>query len=335
MTAVRATVPFTAFEQIKAAREIIQHEAEALQSLSQSIPVEFAQAVQLISQCRGSIIVTGIGKAGWIAQKISATLASTGNRSHYLHPSEAMHGDLGRIGSDDLMLILSNSGETAEVLQLLPALEKLQVPIVAVVGKNRCSLARASTVALAYGETPEACPLGLAPSTSTAIMLALGDALALVASRSKGFQATDFARLHPGGNLGQRLSRVDDVMRPVADCRVADDEDTVRQIYVRFQGPKRRSGAILLTDEMGVLSGIFTDSDLARLLECGQDAQLDQPVYDVMTHDPITVSSGTKTPLAVEKLALHNISELPVVDGQGRPLGIIDITDVVALLPRT
>lgn len=329
MNAVRRVDETLPFDQYRLARDIIRHEAKALERLAGNLPAGFDEAVRMVCACRGAVIVTGIGKAGWIGQKVSATLASTGSRSHYLHPSEAMHGDLGRIGPDDLVLTFSNSGETAEVLQLLPTLARARVPLLSVVATADNSLARASAVALAYGPVTEACPLGLAPSTSTTLMLALGDALALVASRQKGFRAIDFARFHPGGSLGRKLASVDEVMRPIDQCRLAIEHETIRQIYVRLRGPARRSGAVLLTHEDGELTGIFTDSDLARLLERQEDHLLDQPISAVMTRNPKSVASGVKVAEAIEMLSAHNISELPVIGRGGKPLGIIDITDVV------
>lgn len=320
------------FDQYQLARDIILQEATALEQLAGRLPAGFDKAVDMICRCRGAVIVSGIGKAGWIGQKVSATLASTGSRSHYLHPSEAMHGDLGRIGPDDILLIFSNSGETAEILQILPAGRRSGVPLIAIVGSETNSLARAATVALCYGRVSEAGNLGLAPSTSTTVMLGLGDALALVASQQRGFRAIDFARHHPGGSLGRKLSRVDDLMRPLSACRVAGETETIRDIYVRLSGPDRRAGVVLLVDDRGRLSGIFTDSDLARILERQQDHLLDQPVRQVMTRQPKTVSTGSKTLAAVEMLSQHNISEVPVVDPKGHPAGIVDITDVVGLL---
>jgi arabinose-5-phosphate isomerase len=177
--------------------------------------------------------------------------------------------------------------------------------------------------------------MGLAPSTTTTVMLALGDALALVASQQRSFQSLDFARYHPGGSLGRSLTTVEEIMRPIEQCRVAHQDETVRAVYVRLQSPSRRSGAILLTDDAGKLTGLFTDSDLARLLERQQDKSLDGPMSKVMTSQPISIQLGEKTILAVETIACHNISELPVIDAHGKPVGLIDITDVVNLLPRS
>ncbi len=328
-------LPIARIETIRAAAEIIRAEAKALEQLANRMPVEIDDAVRMIVDCRGAVIVTGVGKAGWIGQKISATLASTGTRSHFLHPSEAMHGDLGRIGDDDLVLALSNSGETDELLQIIPSIRRRKISLIAITADASSSLARQASVAVCYGRFNEACHLGLAPSTTTTAMLALGDALALVACRQRRFQALDFARNHPGGSLGRSLTTVEEIMRPLAECRIAHQNESVRAVYVRLKNPARRSGAILLTDDAGVLSGLFTDSDLARLLERQQDEMLDGPMSNVMTRNPLSIKYGEKTLLAVETIACHNISELPVVDSRGKPVGLIDITDVVNLLPRT
>ena len=324
----------TPLQPFRLAQQVIQAEANALTKLSNHLPADFPRAVDLVHQCEGCVIVSGIGKAGWIGQKISASLASTGTRSHFIHPSEAMHGDLGRIAPNDIVLIFSNSGETAEVLQILPTLAAFQIPIIAVTAKTTSTLAKQSAAVLDYGKYHEACTLGLAPSTTTTVMLALGDALALVVSETKGFRANDFAKFHPGGSLGLRLSKVEEIMRPVEDCRIAEQSETIRDLYIRLCGPSRRTGAILITDQAGCLTGLFTDSDLARMLERQQDSMFDSPVSDVMTKDPITAQVGSKTLSAVDILATRNISELPVVDRHKKPKGLIDITDVVGLLPR-
>jgi arabinose-5-phosphate isomerase len=245
-----------------------------------------------------------------------------------------MHGDLGRIGGDDLVLALSNSGETDELLQIVPSICRRKIALIAITADAHSSLSQQSTLVLCYGRFSEACHLGLAPSTTTTAMLALGDALALAVCRERNFQAIDFARYHPGGSLGRSLSKVEDIMRPIERCRIANQSETVRSVYVRLQNPGRRSGAILLTDDAGTLTGMFTDSDLARLLERQQDAMLDGPMSRVMTRDPISIERTQRTLVAVETMACHNISELPVIDSRRRPMGMIDITDVVSLLPR-
>ncbi len=222
--AAAALGELTPFEQLRYARDIIRTEARTLEELSKRLETDFCQATQLIYNCRGSVIVTGMGKAGLIGQKIAATLASTGTRSHFLHPAEAVHGDLGRVHDDDVVLALSQSGETEEVVRLLPLLDRCGVVILAITGRKTNTLGRAATVTLQLGPVQEACDLGLAPTASTTAMLAMGDALALVTSRMRGFALEDFARFHPGGDLGRRLSRVEQHMRPREACRVADDE---------------------------------------------------------------------------------------------------------------
>jgi arabinose-5-phosphate isomerase len=320
-------------EVIKHGREVVAAEARAIHALVARIDHSFYEAVTLLRQCRGALIVTGMGKAGLIGQKLTATFASTGLRAHYLHPAEAFHGDLGRIHADDVVLALSQSGETSEVLQLLPALRDFGVGLIAMTASSDSTLGRAASVVLALGRVEEACSLGLAPSTSTAAMLALGDALALVVSRLNGFQAEDFARFHPGGALGLKLSSVDDHMRPLAQCRVARANQSLREVLITRAAPGRRSGAIMLTDEAGRLAGIFTDSDLARLIEHRSDAALDGLAAAVMTASPTIVRSGERMAAAIEILTARKFSELPVVDHQGRPVGMIDVTDVVGILP--
>lgn len=321
-------------EQLGYAAEVIELEARALEQLARRLDARFCRATQLLRECRGSVLVSGIGKAGLIGQKIAATLASTGTRSHFLHPAEAVHGDLGRVHSTDMMLILSQSGETEEVVRLLPALRSAGVPIVAVTGRAASTLGKAADVVLELGALKEACHLGLAPSTSTTAMLALGDALALVASRMRAFGREDFARFHPGGNLGRQLSKVEDHMRPLDECRIASDQHTVRRVLIEVSRPGRRSGAMLLIDADGRLSGIFTDSDLARLFERRQDEMLDHPICDVMTARCCCVRRGSAMGDAVEMLAERKISELPVVDELGRPVGLIDVTDIVGWMPE-
>jgi len=323
----------TPFQQLALARDIIQSETQALKKLAERLPIDFPDAVNAIVHCRGAVIVVGIGKAGWIGQKLSASFASTGTRSHFLHPGEAIHGDLGRVGPEDVVLVLSNSGETEEVVRLLPMFKRLDVRMIAITAKTDSTLGTQADWVLDYGTVQEACPFGLAPTTSTTLMLALGDALVLVAAEVRSFSPTEFAQYHPGGSLGKKLATVDEIMRPIERCRVGKQNETVRQILVSHHLPGRRSGAILLTCDQGKLAGIFTDSDLARLLENQQDSALDAPISNVMTRSPVTVISGTRMLEAIEILASRSISELPVVSKTNQPLGIIDITDVVGILP--
>ena len=328
------TSAISPFEQIRLAREVISTEGNSLLSLAQRIDSAFCRAIELILSCDGCVIVSGMGKAGLVGQKIAATLASTGTRSHFLHPGEAVHGDLGRVHSSDVVLILSQSGETEEVVRLLPFWKQARIPLVAVTGRPESTLAGQVDVVLDLGPLEEAGTLGLAPSTSTTAMLALGDALALVISQILEFRADDFARFHPGGNLGKKLAKVEDIMRPLKDCRVAHEAQTVRQILIKAEQPGRRSGAILLMADSGCLSGIFTDSDLARLMEGQRDQALDRPIRHVMTSNPTSIPLASRVTEAVELLARQKISELPVVNVRQHPVGLIDITDVVGILPR-
>ena len=289
----------------------MQAESRAIAQAARRLDGEFCRAADCLYQCRGSVIVTGIGKAGLIGQKIMATLASTGTRSHFLHPAEAVHGDLGRVHADDVVLALSQSGKTEEIVRILPPLAEAGVPIVAITGSADSPLARAAFAVIDLGPLEEARPLGLAPSSSTAAMLAAGDALALLVSRMKGFARDDFARFHPAGNLGLKLSKVQQHMRPLEHCRMAPQEETVRQVLVRASVPGRRAGATMLVDAAGRLSGIFTDSDLARLFEQHRDADLDAAIDRVMTRDPLRVSHGTLMSDAVDLMARRKISELP------------------------
>lgn len=330
---VRQRAPLTPLEQLSYAREIVRLEGQALDRLARRIDARFCRAVDIVHDCRGMVVVSGMGKAGLIGQKISATLASTGSRSIFLHPSEAVHGDLGRVATEDAVLLLSQSGETEEVTRLLPVFKGLNVPIIAITGRESSTLGKAADVVLELGMLQEACSLGLAPSTSTTAMLALGDALALVASRMREFGHVDFAKFHPGGSLGQRLSRVEDYMRPLEQCRVATEQKTIREIFAELRRPGRRTGAVMLVDDSGRLTGLFTDSDLARLFESRRDEALDRPVVEVMTARPITVVVGSMLLDAVAILAQRKISELPVVDATGKPCGMLDITDVVSLVP--
>ncbi|NLE38116.1 MAG: KpsF/GutQ family sugar-phosphate isomerase [Pirellulaceae bacterium] len=322
------------FEILRLAREIIRLESRSLADVAARLDRRFCNAVEYLYHCRGSVIVSGMGKAGLVGQKIMATLASTGTRAHCLHPAEAVHGDLGRVHRDDVVLILSQSGETEEVTRLLPSLVELGVPIIAITARDDSTLGRSATVTIEMGALEEAGSLGLAPSTSTTVMLAVGDALALVTSQMRDFRREDFARFHPAGTLGQKLSKVQHVMRPLAACRVANDRQTVREVLTCVSKPGRRSGAVMLLDSAGRLSGIFTDSDLARLFEHHHEDRLDVAVREVMTPRPLTVAVGTLVADAVEIIARRKISELPVIDANGCPIGMIDITDIVGMLPR-
>jgi arabinose-5-phosphate isomerase len=315
------------------ARQIVRGEAAALEVVAQRLDHSFLEAVDLLYGCGGRVAVTGTGKSADVGQKIAGTLNSTGTRAYVLDATRALHGDLGMVHPDDLALVLSYSGESEEIVRLLGPLRPLTRAVIGLTGNGGSTLARQATVALVLGPLEEVCPLGLAPSTSTTAMIAVGDALAFVLSRLRDFRREDFARFHPAGSLGRQLLPVDAIMRRGAELRLASCDQTIREVFARGRRHGRRTGAVMLTDAEGRLGGLFTDSDLARLIEQRREAALDRPIRDVMTVSPLTVTPGALVADAVDLLRKHKISELPVVDAQGRPVGLIDITDVIAFLP--
>ncbi len=327
------------------AREVLRVEAEAIGRIE--ITPAFDQAIGLILEATasadgqrreaggGTVVVSGLGKSGLIGQKISATLASTGTPSHFLHPTEALHGDLGRVRRGDVVLILSFGGSTEEVVTLATILKQDRVPVIAIVGQDQSDLARLATVVLCVGDVTEACPLNLAPTASTTAMLALGDALAMAVSRRRSFSVDDFRKVHPGGVLGRKLMPVVDAMRFRADQNLplVPVSATVAQA-IGAEVPSagaRRAGAVLVVDASGKLAGIFTDGDLRRLLiREGYDG-LNQPISGVMTANPRRLTDANLVRDAVQMVREYRIDELPVVDAQGRPLGLLDVQDLIAL----
>jgi len=326
-------IPFSHVEQLRDARAVIEQEAGALTKFSRSLDADFCAAVETCFQCQGSVVVVGIGKAGLIGRKIAATFSSMGTPAQFLHPSEAVHGDLGCLHSEDVVLALSNSGETEEICRLLPILCRMQIPVVAITAVATSTLGSQADVVIQLGRLREAGSHALAPTTSTIFMLDLGDALALVLSQLKGFTPREFAQFHPGGSLGQRLKKVRDVMRPTGQVRIDSQKATTRDVFVNLSQPGRRSGAVMLVDSEGRLSGLFTDSDLARLLEQRREFKLDRPISEVMTPHPLTIQADRMLSEAIGILSDTKVSELPVVDAADRPIGLIDITDVIGLMP--
>jgi len=313
---------------LESARGIIDQEVAALKAMRQRLGPEFIRAVEMIYRCEGNVIVTGVGKAGIIGRKISATLASTGTPSHWVHAVEARHGDLGRVRPGDVLMALSNSGET-EVIQLLPSVKKLNVPIIALTADADSTLGRHADVVLEIGRVQEACPLGLAPSCSTTAMLVMGDALALTVFRMREWTPEDYAFYHPGGEIGRRLIKVGDVMRkgrqnPVASYRVA-----VREALRVMNEPGRPGavGAVSLVNDDGRLVGFFTDGDLRRLMLSGKGDVLDRPVSEVMTRNPKSIRADSLAAEAYRLLRDFRIDQVPIVDDEGRPVGIMDVQD--------
>lgn len=312
---------------IKRANQVLDIEAKAIVNLKKSINQDFQKAVQLILRSKGRVVVTGMGKAGIIGQKLSATLSSTGTPSLFLHSAEAIHGDLGRVTKDDVVMVLSNSGSTDEIKKLLPILKKIGANIIAITGNVKSILAHYSDAVLNTYVKKEACPLGLAPTASTTAMLAMSDALAVCLLELKGFKETDFAFYHPGGNLGKRLLlKVEDIMRTGINNPVVGEDRKISQVLVKIT--QSRAGSASVINKKGRLVGIFTDGDLRRHLEI--DLNLTRrKVKEVMTKSPITVSP---TMLAVEAMRIlqeKKIDEVPVVDKNKRPIGLLDVQDLL------
>lgn len=323
--------PATLIERLRMLREIVSAEGKAILGCAASLTPEAVRAAEMTANCDGCVIVTGVGKAGLVGQKLVATLASTGTPSHFLHPSEAVHGDLGRLRECDLVWAISNSGRSEEVVRIAPHLRENSSGLVAITASEDNPLGAAADCVVTLGKHDEACPNGLAPTSSTAVMMAVGDGIAMLASQLRCFSPQDFARFHPGGSLGRKLAEVDQIMRPLDACRVASKETTIRSAMVAASNSGRRTGAVMLVHDDGTLAGIFTDSDLARLLENRDDASLDQPIASRMTANPATAMTGSLLQDAMAVMSHRRISELPVIDESHRPLGILDITDVVSL----
>ena len=308
-------------------RRVLAVERRALEQLERRVDEQAARAVELLLLCRGRIIVTGMGKAGLIARKIAATLASTGSPAVFLHPAEASHGDLGIVTADDVLLCLSNSGETEEVNNLLPAVKRFGVQIIALTANVQATLARFSDVVIDIGVTEEADPLGVAPTASTTAMLAMGDALAMALTQQRGFTREQFALFHPGGSLGrQLLLRVCDLMHAGDELPCVSPEVRVREAICEMS--RKGLGATLVIDADGQLAGIFTDGDVRRLLE-REATPLDAPLADAMIRTPKSIAREALAVEALRHMQQHKIAVLPVLDGQQRPCGIIHLQDLI------
>lgn len=312
---------------IARAKEVLRIEAEAIRRLIPRIGRPFERAVEMLLGCKGRVIVTGMGKAGLIGQKISATLASTGTPSYWVHPAEAIHGDLGRLTKADVILALSNSGETEELNQLLPVIKRIGSRLIALTGRPGSTLGKQGDVILDVSVKREACSLNLAPTSSTTAMLAMGDALAVVVAERKGFKPRDFARLHPGGQLGRRLLlRVSDLMRTREANPIVRERARVKEVLLAIT--KARAGSASVVDARGRLLGIFTDGDLRRHLDSAGTLTA-RPVREVMTRNPKTIGADRLAAEALRLLREHHIDELVVVDGKRRPVGLLDVQDLL------
>jgi len=315
------------------AQQVLDVEAAAVRNASAALDEAFERAVRLIVDCPGAVLTSGIGKAGHVARKLSASFSSTGTPSHFLNPAEAVHGDVGSVRKGDVVLILSYSGESDEIVRMLSVIKKLGNPVIAITRNASNSLARFSDVVLKLGSVEEACPLGLAPSASTTAMAALGDGLFLTVMRQRNFTADDFSLYHPAGLLGRKLIRVKEAMsfKRGENLPVASDALTVGQVLREVSSIKRRSGAVVLTDAAGALSGIFSDGDLRRLILHDEDRALKRPIREVMTPNPKRIRGEALASEAMAVLRQYRIDDLPVVDDDDRPIGLIDVQDLVVL----
>lgn len=310
---------------VEAGRRVVSIEADAVAALAERLDASFVRACRLIAGARGRVVLSGLGKSGHVARKIAATFTSTGTPATFLHPVEALHGDLGIIGADDVAVLVSKSGNLSEAAGLTDYLARLGVPIVAVLGTPTGGLAEHATVVLDGSVAREACPMNLTPTASTTAMLALGDALAMVVLHLKGFQANDFADLHPGGALGRKLSvRVAEVMVSERYPRLADGasmKDTIVPLA-------EMRGTVPIVDAEGRLVGVVTAGDLTRLME-RDEGFLSRPVREVMTREPKTASPGELGAAAAHRMEEHGVMALPVVDGERRLVGVVHLHDLM------
>ena len=308
------------------ARKVLETEADAIRSAISRLDDNFIKAVNAIMACKGRVVVTGIGKSGIIGKKIVATLSSTGTPSLFLHPAEAFHGDLGMITKGDVVIMLSFSGETEEILKLLPMLKRLEVMIISIVGAPESRLARASHLILDIGVNHEACPLNLAPSASTTATLALGDALALTVLKERGLEAEDFARFHPGGNLGKRLLKVKELMKSGADLPVITEGSLMKETILEISS--KGLGLTLVVNDHGFLTGIITDGDLRRAMLCDRE-MLEKESYLFMTKNPKTIREDKLVLRGVSLMEQFTITALAVIDQDQKPVGILKIQDII------
>ena len=307
------------------ARRVLRTEAAAILSLVDRIDGEFERALQMLFDCRGRVVVTGMGKSGIICRKIAATLSSTGTPAFFLHPAEAIHGDLGALRDDDVVIAMSHSGETEEIIKLLESIRRIGARLIALTGEASSTLARAADVTLDCGIADEACPMNLAPTASTTAALALGDALAVTLSVRKGFREEDFASLHPGGKLGRRLMRVEHAMHAGDAAPIVALTTAMPDIFHEMSS--KRLGMTCVVDAEGRLAGVFTDGDLRRLLT-RQSNVLSLTAAEVMTPRPITIDRALLAVEALRIMETHKITSVVVVDSARRVEGVVHLHDL-------
>ena len=308
-------------------RRVLDIEARAVQALIQRLDGGFSDAVDLLYDCKGKVVVSGMGKSGLIGQKIAATMASTGTPSFFLHPAEGLHGDLGMLARRDVLIAISNSGETQEILQLLPFMERMGVPVVSIVGRMGSTLAKNSAVALDVSVAEEACPMGLAPTASTTATLAMGDALAVALLEKRGFKEQDFAQFHPGGTLGRRLLvKVRDVMH--AGAELPQVQETVSTSVALLEMSAKKLGMTTVVDRAGALLGVITDGDLRRFLQQGGDFSK-ITAGSLASRRPKLIGPDELAAKAVEMMERYAITTLVVADNAKRIVGVVHLHDLL------
>ena len=310
-------------------KEVVRIESEAVKELINKIDGEFARAVNAISEAKGRVVFTGMGKSGLIARKIVATFNSTGTAAISLHPSDALHGDLGMVRSEDIIILISKSGNTDELNNLVPMLKRLGVTLIAMVGDRNSKIAKESDIVLDISVTEEACPHDLAPTSSTTVSLVMGDALAVALLQERGFTADDFALLHPGGSLGKRLSlKISEIMIKGENIPLVDEESNIKDTILEITS--KRLGTTGVLDKNGKLAGIITDGDLRRLMEKTLDLK-NLTAKNIMTINPKTIKAEYLASFALQQMENYKITTLVVVDENKIPVGIVHLHDLVAL----
>jgi arabinose-5-phosphate isomerase len=316
-------------EIIKSAIEVLKIEARAVEGLIENIGSDFVKAVDVIYKTKGRVVLSGMGKSGLIARKIVATLNSTGTAAIYLHPTDALHGDLGMVRKEDVVILISKSGETEEVMNLLPMLKRLKVTLIAMTGVKKSKLAKECDIFLSIEVKEEACPHDLAPTASTTATLALGDALSVSLLKKKGFTAEDFALLHPGGSLGKRLSlEIKELMIKGKNIPIVKEDCSIKDVIIEITS--KRLGATCVVNSKGHLTGIVTDGDLRRLLEKTLDIKKLQ-AKDIMSKDPKVMKPDYLASFALQQMENYKITSLVIVDKSKKPVGIIHLHDLINL----
>ena len=312
----------------KVAKETLAIEQQALAVLSAQIDDRFSQACEIILQCHGRVVVTGMGKSGHIGRKIAATFASTGTPSFFMHPGEAGHGDLGMLVRGDVLIAISNSGKSDEIMMLMPLIKRLGVPLITISADQKGPMPKNADVALTLGDIHEACPLGLAPTSSTTATLALGDALAVALLEARGFTANDFAMSHPAGALGKRLLlHVENLMHTGEALPTVSPDTPMNKVL--YEISNKRLGLTTIVDQNNILLGIFTDGDLRRLIDKQQGFDVNLPVSEVMTQHPYTIAKEARAVEALEQMNSKKINQFVVVNQQNQVIGVISMHDLI------